>query len=40
VTVSGVTDEIFIDDNGDRDTSFTIYDMNAATGEFEVRPCT
>ncbi|KAK2155084.1 hypothetical protein NP493_2110g00010 [Ridgeia piscesae] len=31
----GVTDKVFIDDNGDRKTSFTVYDMNPDNGQFE-----
>ena len=33
---SGVTGDVIIDDNGDRDTNFAILDMNVDTGEFEV----
>ena len=32
----GITAEIFIDDNGDRDTSYTIEDMDPETGEFLI----
>ena len=34
---AGVTDKIYIDNNGDRKTSFTVYDMNPDNGQFEVR---
>ena len=34
--IVGITDDIFIDDNGDRDTSYTIQDMDPNTGEFRV----
>ena len=36
VCVSGITNEIFIDDNGDRDTSYTVLDMDPRTGQFRV----
>ena len=32
----GVTGDVIIDDNGDRDTNFAILDMNEHTGQFEV----
>ncbi|XP_014674081.1 PREDICTED: atrial natriuretic peptide receptor 1-like [Priapulus caudatus] len=32
----GITGEVYIDDNGDRDTDFSILDLNPDTGEFEV----
>ena len=35
--LAGITDDVFIDNNGDRDTSYAIMDMNQDTGEFEVR---
>ncbi len=33
---AGITDKIFMDDNGDRDTSYAILDMDPVTGEFFV----
>ena len=32
----GITDDIYIDTNGDRDTTYIIMDLNPYTGEFEV----
>ena len=33
---SGVTGDVIIDDNGDRDTNFAILDMDVDTGQFQV----
>ncbi|XP_046567278.1 atrial natriuretic peptide receptor 1-like [Haliotis rubra] len=35
-TVLGVTGDVIIDDNGDRDTDFSILDLNINDGEFQV----
>lgn len=35
---SGITEEVKMDANGDRDTSYSILDMVKGTGEFEVSP--
>ncbi|XP_048242362.1 atrial natriuretic peptide receptor 1-like [Haliotis rufescens] len=35
-TVLGVTGDVIIDDNGDRDTDFSILDLNPQNGEFQV----
>ncbi|XP_033751983.1 atrial natriuretic peptide receptor 1-like [Pecten maximus] len=35
-TFQGVTGSVIIDDNGDRDTSYSILDLNPNTGEFHV----
>jgi hypothetical protein len=34
--VTGISGKVFMDDNGDRDTSYSILDMNPVTGKFEV----
>ncbi len=36
--ILGITEAIFMDDNGDRDTSYAVMDMDPATGIFRVRP--
>nr|KAG5686052.1 hypothetical protein BaRGS_028430 [Batillaria attramentaria] len=36
LTLQGVTGDVIIDDNGDRDTNFAIQDMNMTTGEFQL----
>ncbi|KAK7455318.1 hypothetical protein BaRGS_00039512, partial [Batillaria attramentaria] len=36
LTLQGVTGDVIIDDNGDRDTNFAIQDMNMTTGEFQI----
>ncbi|XP_069132003.1 atrial natriuretic peptide receptor 1-like [Argopecten irradians] len=35
-TFQGVTGSVIIDDNGDRDTSYSILDLDPETGEFQV----
>jgi len=36
MAIKGVTGNVTIDENGDRDADYSILDMNPDTGQFEV----
>lgn len=41
-SLSGIAENVSIDENGDRTTDYSLLDMNPETGNYEVRiePCT
>ena len=39
VFTPGITGNVSIDDNGDRNADYSLLDMDPVSGEFEVRMC-